>query len=303
MAASRPAGIGLVAGQVDEREGDAVAARRRPRCARTSAGTITFSRLRRSRRGAPRSAAAPPAQVASTTSLGLTPKRRRTARRSPSERVQADVVAARRAGAVQRRARRGREQGVRERAGAAAREAGQPRAERSARRTGVSASVAPSAARSTTARASRSAAEGAGAGVHARAAAGRAGTSASGSNSSVAELDHRGRRRPCSGAPCRRSRCAPPGSESAIHISHSGRSRASGVERTASTIALRSSPAGRQEVLGGVEAGVVDPHRAHAARTGRRPGAGGSAARARGARRGARTSSAKVGLGPSSGGS
>ena len=185
---------------------------------------------------------------------------------APADRAQvgerardADVVAARRARAVERRARRGREEGVRERAGAAAREPGQPprsarqahRGERERRAVG---GAVDDGAREPL--------------------AGRRGTAPATTRRRRDRVPPSARRRAArspsstTAVPSTMQWCAlptiamrPPGSESAIHISHSGRSRRSGVERMESTSALRSSPSARQEMVGGVEGGVVDPHR------------------------------------------
>ena len=52
----------------------------------------------------------------------------------------------------------------------------------------------------------------------------------------------------------------PSASSSATWISHSGRSRGSGLERMSSTIAVEVLPRRVQHVPRGVEAGIVDPH-------------------------------------------
>ena len=124
---------------------------------RTSAGTITL------RRCGPAKLRSAPAQVASTTSLGVTPKRRRSARTSSSERVTRTWW---------RRGVPGRLSAVAGAGGSSVCESVRaPRAatpgsagSRPASRTGASTSEAPSAARSATARARRPSAEGAGVG-------------------------------------------------------------------------------------------------------------------------------------------
>ena len=165
MAASRAAGSGSSQGRSRNVKEMRLPVPPASVLVRTSAGTITFSDCGVSpRRSAKRRS--PPAQAASTTSLGLTPKRRRIARRSPSERVTRTWW---------RRGEPGRFSGElgaggsRVCASVRAPRLARPGSRRGAlaRRTGVSASAAPSAARSTTARASRSPAEGDGAGAHA----------------------------------------------------------------------------------------------------------------------------------------
>ena len=250
-------GVGLVAGQVEEREGDAVA---RPPGVRARAHVGRHHHLQRLRRlpAALREAPQPARAGGEHDVVGAHAE-------APADRAQvaerardADVVAARRAGAVQRRARRGREQGVRERAGAAAREPGQP--PRSARqahrrereRRAVGGAVDDRAREPLAGRGRRR--------RRPPAAAATARHRHLGVEQRVAELDHGGA---VDHAVVRLAddRDAPAGQR--VHDPHlpqravaPQRRREDGVDERAQVLAL-----GRQQMVGGVVGGIVDPHR------------------------------------------
>ena len=203
-----------------------------------------------------------PAQVASTTSLGVTPKRRRSVRRSSSDRVTRTWW---------RRGEPGRLSGSRARAAAAVCDSvraprlaspGRPRqrAGDPAIRTGARTRAAPSAARSATARASRVARARARGRRPAPRPPARCRGVGLGVEDQVAELDHG---HPVDHAvvhlpdhreaPVRQLVGDPHLPQRAVARERGGEDR---VGELVEVVAL-----GVQEVVGGVEAGIVDPHR------------------------------------------
>ena len=219
--------------------------------ARTSTGTIALSARgsspRRSWKRAQRAGAGGEDDV-----VGRAAERRRTARRSSSGRVTRTWWRCAAPSTLSAERRRGRQHGV----AASARRAPRPGAahepgaraqrrerERGARRRRGRRARAPS----------RSGADGGGARDQPPRSS-RLGTVGLAVEHQVRELASRRRRRPCSGAPCRRSRSRRRAARRGRHMSHSGRSRSSGNDSTRSTSAS-SVLAGlaRVQVVVGVE--------------------------------------------------
>ena len=292
--------VGLVARQLDEHERDAVAAAPLSSAPRTSAGTITFSGAA-PRRGAGEARAARPRRRRARRRWGVTPKRRRSGAQVVERARHAHVAAPRRAGAVERRAGRGRQQRVRRacaRAAAATPAQAAPAA-RSASRSGASASAAPSAARSATRAGEAARRATARAPAPTRPPSGRGSAVDAGPRveQQLAELgdrdavDHAVVRL----ADHRELAVGQPVGDPELPQRAVARQRRR--RRCASTIASRSPPGGVQDVLGGIEVRVVDPHRLVHARAAPGAASGGSAARARGRPARCSNSSAKPGRG------